>query len=105
KFLKLLELAPDVQSQARADRTGVLSFKHLYNVARLAPDDQAAILDAVREQGLSATQTEQLVRDTIERRTSAPNRGAPVTRVQYVTSKARVVLTFRKQTIEPADIL
>jgi ParB family chromosome partitioning protein len=105
KFLKLLDLDPPVQNEARADTTGTLSFRHLYNVARLEPTEQAAIVSAVREQRLSATDTEKLVRKTIERRTAAPKRGAPVTRVQYVTTKAKVVLTFRKQTVTNDEIL
>jgi hypothetical protein len=38
-------------------------------------------------------------------RGSAPKRGAPVTRIEYVTSKAKVVLTFRKQSVAAEDIL
>lgn len=105
KYLKLLELAPDVQKEARADPSGVLSFRHLYQIARVEPAEQAAIVAAVREQRLSAVDTEKLVRKTIERRTAAPKRGAPVTRVQYVTAKAKIVITFRKQTVTNDEIL
>ena len=105
KFLKLLDLAPDVQKAARADPTGVLSFKHLYQIARAEPAEQAALVETVREQRLSAVDTEKLVRKTIERRTAGPKRGAPITRVQYVTTKAKVVLTFRKQTVTNQEIL
>lgn len=105
KFLKLLELDPAVQKDARADPSGTLSFRHLYNVARLETTEQAAIVAAVREQRLSATDTANLVRKTIERRTAAPKRGAPVTRVQYVTTKAKVILTFRKQTVTNEEIV
>jgi ParB family chromosome partitioning protein len=105
KLLKLLELAPDVQKEARDDQSGTLSFKHLYQIARLDADTQAVILGTVQTQHLSAVETEKLVRRSIERRTTEPKRGAPVTRVQYVTTKAKVVLTFRKQTVQPADIL
>lgn len=105
KFLKLLDLDPAVQKDARADATGTLSFRHLYNVARLESTEQAAIVSAVREQRLSAVDTEKLVRKTIERRSVAPKRGSPVTRVQYVTTKAKVTLIFRKQQVSQDDIL
>lgn len=105
KFLKLLDLDPAVQREARADASGTLSFRHLYNVARLETTEQAAIVSAVREQRLSAVDTEKLVRQTIERRTVAPKRGAPVTRVQYVTTKAKVTIVFRKQQVSQGDIL
>jgi ParB family chromosome partitioning protein len=105
KLLKLLDLAPAVQKEARADPTGMLSFKHLYHIARLTIDDQTAVAAVAREQRLTAEETESLVRKTIVRRSAAPKRGAPVTRVQYVTTKAKIVLTFRKQTVEPSDIL
>lgn len=104
-FLKLLELTPAVQKEARNDPTAVLSFKHLYQIARLAPDDQVAIADAARHQRLSAADTAVLVRRTIQKRTAAPKRGAPVTRVQYVTTKARVIITFRKQAVTNEEIL
>lgn len=105
KFLKLLDLDAAVQQAARADPTGVLSFRHLYNLARLPADAQPAAAAAVREQRLSAVQTEMLVRRAIERRTAAPQRGAPVTRVQYVTAKAKLVITFRKQSVTNDEIL
>lgn len=105
KFLKLLDLDPAVQKDARADTTGTLSFRHLYNVARLEPTEQGPVVMAIREQRLTSTDTEKLVRKTIEHRTAAPKRGAPVTRVQYVTAKAKIVLTFRKQHVSPAEIL
>ena len=105
KFLKLLELSPLVQKESRADPSGVLSFRHLYNIARLEPQEQEAMASAVREQRLSAVETEQLVRKTIERRTAPPQRGAPVTKIELLTSKAKVTLLFRKQTPDRTDIL
>ncbi len=80
-------------------------FSHLYNIARLAPDGQATMIDAVREQRLSAVATEKLVHQEIARRTAQPKRGAPVTRVQYVTTKANVILTFRKQSVTNEEIV
>jgi len=76
KFLKLLDLDPAVQRDARADTTGTLSFRHLYNVARLETSEQAAIVSAVREQRLTATDTEKSVRKSIERRATTAKRGA-----------------------------
>lgn len=105
KFLKLLELDAALQKEARADPTGMLSFRHLYNIARLPLDAQPAAAAAVREQRLSAVATEKLVRQTIERHSTAPKRGAPVTRVQYVTTKAKIVITFRKQSVTNDEIL
>jgi ParB family chromosome partitioning protein len=105
KFLKLLELSPLVQKESRADPSGVLSFRHLYNIARLEPQEQETMASAVREQRLSAVETEQLVRKTIERRTAPPKRGAPITKIELLTSKAKVTLLFRKQTPDRSDIL
>ncbi len=105
KFLKLVELDPAIQKEARNDPTGVLSFRHLYNLARLEPAHQVAIASAVREQRLSAIDTELLVSKHIERRTARPRRGSTVTKIEYATAKAKVVLTFRKQVVEAADIL
>jgi ParB family chromosome partitioning protein len=105
KLLRLLELSPAVQKEARADPSGTLSFKHLYQIARLGTEEQTVVASSARQQRLTAEETEVLVRKTIERRTTAPKRGAPVTRVQYVTTKAKIVLTFRKQQVSQAEIL
>lgn len=104
KLLKLLALSPAVQEQARRDQTGVLSRRHLYAMSRLEPEEQAVIATAVREQYLSASDTEQFVTRRLASRTG-PKRGAPVTRVQLVTPTATVVLTFRRQSVSTADIL
>jgi ParB family chromosome partitioning protein len=105
KYLKLLELSPDVQKAARADPTGALSFKHLYHISRADTEVQAAILATVQVQRLNVADTEKLVRQTNERRTTGPKRGAPLTRVQYVTTKAKVTLLFRKQSVTNDEIL
>lgn len=105
KFLKLLDLEPAVQKDARNDASGVLTFRHLYNVARLERAEQSAVVAAVREQRMSAVETEKLVQRTVKQRTAAPRRGAPLTKVEYVTAKAKVTLTFRKKAVEKEDIL
>jgi ParB family transcriptional regulator, chromosome partitioning protein len=105
KFLKLLDLSPAVQKDARFDSSGVLSFRHLYSIARLNEEDQAAMAAAVREQRLSVVQTESQVKKQIERRKGIVKRGSPVTKIEYVTTKAKVVITFRKQAVDQKDIL
>jgi hypothetical protein len=54
---------------------------------------------------LSAVETEKLVRTEISRRQGTVKRGAPVSKVEYFTSKAKVLLVFRKQTVDRKDIL
>jgi len=105
KLLKLLDLAPDIQKQERARLDKALSFKHLYEIARLLPDEQVVVVAAAREQKLTAAQTGKLVSHTIQRRSLAPKRGAPVTRVQFVTTKARISIVFRKQSVTNDEIL
>jgi ParB family chromosome partitioning protein len=105
RFLSLLELAPDVQRQAREDRTGSLSARHLMGIARLKPDEQRTMIAAVKEQGLSAVETEAEVRKRIHRKTMGPQRGAPVTKIDFVTNKATVTLVFRKQTPTRQEIV
>jgi hypothetical protein len=41
----------------------------------------------------------------IDHRKGIANRGSPVAKVEYVTATAKVVLIFRRQTVEQADIL
>jgi ParB family chromosome partitioning protein len=106
RFLSLLELSPTVQKDARADATGTLSFRHLYNIARLdEPTEQEAIAIDIRKQRLSAIETEQLVRKKIHESTAPAKRGAPVTKIEFLTSKAKVTLLFRKQTPARQEIL
>jgi len=106
KFLKLLDLAPAIQREARADPTGTLSFRHLYNIARLDdPTEQLATAAAVREQKLSALETEHLVRKRFARPAPGRPAGSPLTRIEFTTAKATIVLTFRRHTPDTADIL
>ena len=48
KLLKLLDLAPEVQRDARADATDVLCFKHLDQIARLTTDEQTTCPKTLR---------------------------------------------------------
>ena len=105
KFLKLLELSPAVQKEGRNDPTGTLSFRHLYNIARLEPTEQAAMVTTVQGQKLTADATERRVKEQLARRHGAMRRGRPVTKVEYVTKKAKLTIVFRQQTVERKDIL
>lgn len=105
KLLSLLDLAPSVQQAARQDASGALSLRHLYNIARLPTDEQVPMAAAVREQRLSAIETEKLVQQSIRRTTTKAKRGSPVTKVEFATAKAKVILTFRRQAVETSDIL
>jgi ParB family chromosome partitioning protein len=104
KFLKLLDLSPAAQKEGRSDPTGALSFRHLYSIARLEPDEQVSMVAAVQQEKLTVVATEERVKKQIARRQGV-KRGRPVTKVEYVTTKAKLTLVFRQQSVEKQDIL
>lgn len=105
KLLKLVELAPAVQKEAREDSTGLLSRRHLYAVTRLPGNEQQEVVTTVKREKLTADATESLVTTRLSKKPGNQKRGAPVTRVQFSTPTASVVLTFRRQSPTPAEII
>ena len=109
KFLKLRDaIIPEVQQQARQQRddgAASLTKRHLYNIAKLPPDEQTDFAARVQTEKLTALETEQLV----QRRTSAksPNiqrNGLPARQRKFHTSIADVVMTFQRKEFTADDI-
>jgi hypothetical protein len=59
---------------------------------------------AVQAEKLTVVATEERVKKHIARRQGI-KRGRPVTKVEYVTTKAKLTLVFRQQSVEKQDIL
>ncbi len=105
KLLAILDLAPDVQKLAREDQSGRITKRHLYAVRPLAAAKQQTLIERVREEGMTAEDTEKLVAREIERTTGVRRRGAPVSHHRFATSQATVSVTFRKKDVTAADLL
>ena len=104
KLLALLNLDPEVQKAAREDGTGTLTRRHLYATAKLAEaHDQRELIDTIREEQLTAEETEKIVAEKKGRRPK--KKGAPVTQKRFATSKATVAVTFRKKHVSDADVI
>ena len=105
KFLKLLEINPSVQEQARRDASGEFSRRHLLAIAQEPAAEQPAFLEEIRAKSLSATEAERLARDRKARRAGAKKRGAPVgDRHRFITSAATVLVSFRRRDAGPEAI-
>ena len=87
---------PDLQHLAASDNTETpLTKRHLYNLSKLSPSDQPAIVEQIQRDRLSAVATEQLVaRATGKVKIHQSNLAARQRR--YHTTHADVVMTFRK---------
>jgi len=105
RLLKLLTLEPAVQKEARDEPTGLLSRRHLFALSRLPPAEQTATAAQIRARRLSATDAETLVARPLRAGGPRARAGAAVTRIKYVTTKAVVQLTFRKQDVSPDDVI
>lgn len=106
RLLSLLKLNPAVEREARQDDTGTITKRHLAALSQLPSEEQPPVLQAVKEQGLTAVQTEQVVKQKkAARMTGGVKRGAPTQQRRYQTTKATVVLHFRKKLVTPEDIL
>jgi len=104
KLLALLTLDPDVQKLARDDTTGRITKRHLYSIVSFSPQTQRAVVEQVLSKKMTVEDTERLV--AVEKgKPNAAKHGAPVTRLKFRTSKATVLMTFRKKHVEHQDIV
>jgi ParB family chromosome partitioning protein len=105
KLLSLLTLAPDVQKMTREDVSGRITKRHLYAVATLPNDEQLDLIGKVQCEGLPTTELEKLAARASKHAGTCKRRGAPIKHFRYVTSRAAVVVTFRKNDVSDGDIL
>lgn len=106
RLLSLLKLHPEVQKEARADLSETIGIRLLVAVSHLPQEEQPRMLRKVREQGLTTTQAETLVRDQRDQSRQTPRCGAPAAHhVRLVTPSAVIVLTFQKKHVALPDVL
>jgi ParB family chromosome partitioning protein len=99
RLLSLQRVVPEIQKEAREGKGP--SRRHLVAIAQLPYEEQQEVAAAVREQNLTAVETEQLVS---EKRGKKP-KSAPKVQFRYNTSKATLVLTFKKKRVSREEIL
>lgn len=85
------KVVPEVQEMARADEASKLTKRHLYNISKLPPDEQANVAERVQRDGLTAIETERLTTKKGGRR-----QGIAARQRRFHTDEADVVVTFRK---------
>ena len=106
KLLSLLKLRGSIQQQYRRDKTGILSRRHLENIAKLPEEQQEAFYAQAAEQKLTAKETEKIVQEKLEENRGARRPGAPIgTRMRFTTPAATVSLSFRRKKIGLEDIV
>lgn len=109
KFLTLADkVDPNIQQSARSDNDTVLSKRHLYSIAKLKPDDQREVADAITKEKLTATQTEALVEEKAPSFKVNKPTGLAARQRRFRTATADVVITFRRSKISDpaiADVL
>src|SRR5262249_26319725 len=65
-LLSLLKLRDSIQQQYRRDKSGILSRRHLENIAKLPVDIQEEFHAEVVEKKMTARQTEEIVQEKLE---------------------------------------
>lgn len=106
RLLSLLKLDPDVQKQARGDLAGEITRRHLVAIASSNPATQQHVFQIVKEKGLTALETEKLVQEEKQRTVTLDKRGGHTSeRFRYKTTKAMIVIQFRRGKVSKADIL
>src|SRR5207244_3698333 len=104
RLLSLLKLNPATQKQAREDKTGTYTRRHLIAIAQLPAEDQQEIMIAVKQNNLTAIDTEKLVQDSAMGNRKPKRPGAPIgKRLRFTTSKATVTIAFRKKDASADD--
>lgn len=106
RLLSLLKIDADVQQAVHDDTKNIFTKRHLTAVAQLStPAEQRDVVAQVKDQNMTAVDTEKLVRETKRRASGLKVRGAPFgQRLRYMTDKATVVLTFRKRNVTTEEI-
>lgn len=106
RLLSLLKLAPEVQKEARTDLTGEITRRHLIAIASANPATQQRVLQIVRAKGLNALETEKLVQEEKNQAVIFDRRGSHTAeRFRFKTTKAMVIIQFRRGSIGKKDIL
>ena len=105
RLLSLLKLNPAAQKQARDDKTGTYTRRHLIALAQLPSEDQREAMITVKEKQLTAVDTEKLVKAAGARRTGVPLKGAPTAqKFRFRTANATVTITFRRKEVGRDDL-
>jgi len=105
KFLALHDkVIPEVQEIAR-NGSDQLTRRHLYSISKLKPNRQQAIAEKVTTENLTAQQTERLIaRESPKVTPTKRTRNTADRQRRFSTSKADVLMTFRRRTITPEDL-
>ena len=109
KFLAIHDrVTPEVQQMARdqSETAPTLTMRHLYNLSKL--DDattQKELAREVQSKQLTAVETEELVATRLPRNTRNHTPRTLCQRRVFITSKAKVVITFQQQQVSVAEIL
>lgn len=106
RLLSLLNVNDTAQKLAREADTDVITRRHMINVARLDADDQAKMVLEIEKNRLTALETERTVKERLQRRnTTGPSRSPLARRFRFKTSKATVIVEFRRRNATDQDIL
>jgi ParB family chromosome partitioning protein len=108
KFLAIHDnVTPEVKQLAddsTAEETP-LTKRHLYNLAQLPPKEQAPFAKRVRSEKLTAMATEKLIREKKSAGSAqVRERGISARQRKFHTSRADVLMTFRKKGFTDDDV-
>lgn len=103
------KVVPDVQHMARSESGDniPLTKRHLYNISKLKPEEQKTVAEQVHQEKLSAIDTERLVTEKRGTKTSGrpkKRQGVAARQRRFRTTKADVLMTFRKKTVTAEDV-
>lgn len=109
KFLALKDkVAPEIQEMARADESGIMTQRHLYNLSRLKPNEQREVTAQIQQDNLSAAATEKLVQAHAGIAPPKPTRklakGISYRQKRFRTTEADVLITFRRANYNDDDL-
>jgi ParB/RepB/Spo0J family partition protein len=106
KFLAIHDrVTPEVQQLAReqSETDSPLTMRHLYNISKLdGATAQKELASEVQTKRLTALETEQLVTKRLTRGERPRTR---FTLRAFVTAKAKVTITFQKQSVSTDDLI
>lgn len=105
RLLAMQQVAPEVQQEIRTDTSKRFSRRHVVTLAQLPASDQHALLKRIKDENLSATETESAGRRMRTRSSGTKKTGTRVTVRRYSVGIATVEVRIRKGNATECDVL
>jgi len=105
RFLAMQRVSAGVQAVVREDQEGRFSRRHVVALSQVSEHEQAGLAQRIKDEKLSAVETERIVERMRRKTTGGQVRGAPTTMRRFSVGTTQVKIVFRKKSVTRDDVL